>query len=61
MSAPRYSTLAIGVTLAAIGVLGLLDAEGVMDLNGATLLAILLVGLGAAAALRAARIDRGAG
>ena len=41
MTLPRYSTLVIGVALAAIGVLGLLDAEGVMDLNGATLLAVL--------------------
>lgn len=58
---PRYSTLVVGIALAAVGVLGLLDAEGTLDLSGATLLAVLLVGLGTAAALRAARIDRRVG
>lgn len=55
MIAPRRpSTLIVGLTLAAVAVMALLDSEGLLDVGAGALVAVLLLGLGAAGFTRAA-------
>ncbi len=49
---PRLPSLVAGLTIVAVGVLALLDGEGTLTVDGGVLLAVLLLGLGAAGVSR---------
>lgn len=49
----RPGSLIVGCCLLAVGLLGLLDAQEVLDIGAGALLAVLLIGLGLAGFARA--------